>query len=243
MKNLPKQIIKKIFNQIGFDITKTHKTPAQTLLGLRNLNIRTIIDIGANKGQFAKMISNIFPQSKIYCFEPLSEPFNALSQFAEKNNRITSYNFALGDREGDLNIFSHIEHSPSSSFLKTTNTCEQLYPMTKKQISTKVKITTLDGWRENFENPLPLDILIKCDVQGCEDRVIRGGARTFSMAKACLLEINLDCLYEGQATFKDIFLLLHNLGFKYAGNVEQHYAQDGHTIFIEAVFVNKNNQK
>jgi hypothetical protein len=57
------------------------------------------------------------------------------------------------------------------------------------------------------------------------------------MAKACILEVCLDKLYEGQAEFKGIIELLYELGFKYAGNLDQSYADDGHVTFIDAVFV------
>jgi len=57
------------------------------------------------------------------------------------------------------------------------------------------------------------------------------------MAKASILEVCLDKLYEGQAEFKEITELLYELGFKYAGNLNQTYADDGHVIFIDAVFV------
>ena len=40
-----------------------------------------------------------------------------------------------------------------------------------------------------------------------------------------------------QATFKQISLLLYDLGYHYAGNLNQICANDGHVIFIDAVFV------
>jgi len=81
------------------------------------------------------------------------------------------------------------------------------------------------------------EILIKLDVQGYEDRVINGGREIFKMAKACILEVCLDKLYEGQTEFFKITELLYGLGFKYAGNLNQTYADDGHVIFIDAVFM------
>lgn len=74
------------------------------------------------------------------------------------------------------------------------------------------------------------------DVQGYEDRVIKGGNETFNKAKACILEICLDRLYESQATFNELVALLSNFGFRYAGNLNQTYADDGHVIFIDAAF-------
>lgn len=242
--NFLKRLIKKMFNQIGLDIIRISKSPKYSLLGLKKLPIGTIIDVGAHKGQFAKYISTLFPEVDIYCFEPLPEPFKVLNDWVEKQHqnqmkgrKVKAFNLALVDREGILEMFSHIEHKSSSSFLKTTKLCENIYPFTKKQISIPVKLTTLDKWIKRLSNPPTREILIKLDVQGYKDRVIKGGKETFSIAKTCILEIGLDYLYEGQATFRDISLLLYNLGYNYVGNLSQKYADDGHVIYIDAVFV------
>jgi len=234
-----KPLIRNIFNLCGLDIMKKSKSPSYSFLGLRTLPIRTIIDVGANKGQFAKTVLDVFPNANIHCFEPLAEPFSELTLWAEKQKkgRIKTYNFALGEKEDVLEFLAHNEHSPSSSFLKTTSACENLYPFTQMQNPVKVKVTTLDNWFKNLPDSPNYEILLKLDVQGYEDRVIRGGQETFKKAKACILEINLDKLYENQATFKNISALLYELGYKYAGNLNQSYAIDGHVVFIDAVFV------
>jgi len=238
MIKFSKQLIKKAFNEFGLDIVRMSKSPTHSLLGSKNSPIRTIIDVGANKGQFARYISTLLPEAHILCLEPLLEPFKELKKWAEKRDgKVTAFNVPLGDTEGTLEMFSHIEHSPSSSFLRTTQICESLYPFTQKQASIPVKLTTLDKWIKSLPNPPAPEILIKLDVQGYEDRVIRGGQETFSVAKACILEVCLDQLYEEQATFKDVLLLLDNLGYHYAGNLKQTYTDDGHVVYIDAVFV------
>jgi len=240
MVNFSKKVIKKVLNAIKLDVVRLNKTPQSSLLGLKNLPIRTIIDVGANTGQFARTIGKAFPEAKIYCFEPVPEPFRELSKWAEsKNDKVKTFNFALGDSDGEIEMFYHSEHSPSSSILKTTQVCESLYPFTKEQRSVLVKQTTLDKAVDNLNILLTSEILIKIDVQGYEDRVIRGGKKTFESAKACIVEVNLDKLYKGQTHFKEITELLYDtdMGFKYAGNLNQSCADDGHVIFIDAVFV------
>ena len=102
----------------------------------------------------------------------------------------------MGDKVGDVEMFSHLEHSPSS-LLRSTGVCERLYPFTSKQTSISVKLTTLDKVMANFSECVIPNVLIKLDVQGYEDRVIRRGRKTFrTRLKACILEVCLHSLYK-----------------------------------------------
>jgi len=222
---------------MGLDIQKLSKSPRVSLLGQKNLSIRTIIDVGANSGQFAKDILVFFPDSTIYCFEPLPGPFAELEKLAEGDKRITVFNVALGEDVGEVDMLVHVNHSPSSSFLRTTKTNEGLYPFIKEQATVKVHLSTLDKVFGELPGSLATDVLIKLDVQGYEDRVIRGGIETFGKAKICILEVGLDHLYEKQADFGEIVALLYSYGYRYVGNLNQHCADDGHVIFIDAVFL------
>lgn len=69
-----------------------------------------------------------------------------------------------------------------------------------------------------------------------EDHIIRRGLETFQRAQACVLEIGLDRLYEEHTTCRGIFLLLDNLGYRDAGNLNQAYVDDGRVVFLDAVF-------
>jgi hypothetical protein len=200
-------LIKKIFNAGGFDIIRIASSPTQTLLGLKNLTIRTIIDVGANAGQFARMVQKIFPEANIYCFEPLPAPFGEISRWAKnQQDKIKVFNLSLGDAEGNAEMSYHLKH------------------------------TTLDKIMAGFPKPPSPEILIKIDVQGYEINVIRGGLETLSKSKACIIEINLYELYKSQPSFKELFLLLDEIGYKYLGNLNQTYAEDGHVISMDAFF-------
>jgi FkbM family methyltransferase len=232
MTSRAKQFVKSLSNRLGFA-----RYQGDDFLGLNRLPIRSVIDAGANQGQFARKISAVFPEAHIYCFEPLPEPFAKLKHWSDRQRgRVTVFNAALGDGEGKAEMFFHADHSPSSSLLRSTAACETLYPITRNQAPVSVLMTTLD---RVFGHPAPHwpETLIKLDVQGYEDRVISGGPKTFRNAKACLVEVSLDVLYEKQAAFKDIVLLLDNLGYRYAGNMEQICAKDGHVIYLDALFV------
>jgi FkbM family methyltransferase len=209
------------------------------LLGLRSLPVRTVIDVGANAGQFATTISTLFPEARLVCFEPQEQPFLALKHWADRQarGRVLVSQTAIGDKEGFVDFRIHTNHDVSSSVLATTCTSHILYPFTRHQQVQPVPVTTLDLAIERLNVAIQPDLLIKIDAQGYDDRVILGATRLFAKARAAVIEIILDGLYEGQAGFTDILYLMTQLGFKYAGNLDQTYAKDGHVIFIDALFV------
>jgi len=238
IKQKLKIAIKSIFNLFNLDLVRINKNQTKALCGLGALPIKTIIDVGANTGQFARHITKIFKDAHIYCFEPLKESFETLEMWAEsQKGRVSTFNMAVGDEMGEIDMFHHIEHCPSSSILPSTKICEDHYPITRKQRPLKIQLTTLDQALSKAGTTLDLDILVKFDVQGYEDRAIRGGREILNKATACIAEIALDKLYQGQADFKDLVIMLDEMGFRYAGNLDQVYARDGHVIYLDAIFI------
>ncbi len=231
--------VKSAFAAAGLDVMRLNRSPQHTLLGLKTLPIQTVIDVGANHGQFAAEISRVFPTAELYCFEPLAEPFARLEQWAktQRERRVKVFNFAVGETEEARTMFLHTTHSPSSSLLQSTETCSTLYPQTQAQQSVTIKLTTLD--KVLGEAALQPDVLIKVDTQGYEKQVIAGGVETFRRAAACIIEVNLFRLYEAQPSFAELVLLLDQLGFRYAGNLEQTYDRQGQVVYIDAVFVKR----
>jgi FkbM family methyltransferase len=230
--------IKSGFNILGFDIVKQENSPKMTWLGLKSRNIQTVIDIGANTGQFAKKITYLFPRSKIYCFEPLPDAFEELTSWAAtQQGRVIPLNLALGKTAGEVEMFLHEEHPASSSLLATTKLTEQYYPTTKNQKRIVVRQSNLDDALDGINADLTSEVLIKMDVQGFEANVIAGGHRTFNKATACILEVGLDDLYEGQASFLELLTTLNGQGYRYMGNLAQIYGADGHCIYLDAVFI------
>jgi FkbM family methyltransferase len=227
-----------LLRPVGFDLIRLYRVPRTTFMGLRRFPIRTIVDVGANRGQFAEEALAFFPSAHIISFEPQPEAFQVLSHRATTGRgHITPVNLALGDSEGMARMQVHVDWDYSSSLLDTTPLAHQLYPYQQEQSTLNVRLTTLDRYFEEASVRLEPDILVKIDAQGYDDRVIRGGRSVFQRARAVIVEINLDHLYEQQGSFKDIFDLLDGLGYRYVGNLDQTYATDGHVVFIDGVFV------
>lgn len=240
--SLFKTTVKRIFKYFNLNISWIKNAPEITLLGLVQRPIKTVIDIGANTGQFARYISTIFPDVIIYSFEPLPSEFIILKNWAlRQRGRVIAINSALGSQTENIIMNLHVDHAVSSSILKTSQVAETLYPMTNKQKEIVVHQTTLD--KALCLDDIDGDVLIKMDVQGYEDRVLAGGKKIFSHAYACIIEIALDQLYKKQASFENILMSMNQMGYRYAGNIQQVYGQDGHCVYLDALFVRRDPHK
>jgi len=237
---LIRKIIVKVVHSLGYDL---YKIPKVDFAGLDHLGIVTIIDIGANRGQFAQKAKSIFTDATIFCFEPTPTAFADLAQWARSQGqeRVFAYNVALGDKREQKEFFLHADHTDSSSMLKTTQHYEQEFSFDKNRTSVKVEQYPLDqAIKELVKKDLQKEMLVKMDVQGYENLVIEGGRETLSAARACIIEIVNDPLYLGQPDFKKIFLLMDGLGFVYHGNFEQvKDHKDGHIVYYDAIFIKK----
>jgi FkbM family methyltransferase len=231
-----KDLVKKTLNGFGLELHRLSGSALYNAVGLRAMGIQTVLDIGANTGQFAQYIRSVLPHARLFCFEPLAIPFSKLETLANRDSSMCAFNFALGESEGTAEMFEHLDHSPSSSLLRSTEVTHRLYPKTRRQARLTVAVKTLDVAVKEFGIRLEPELLIKLDVQGYEDRVIRGGKETFSRATACLCEVSFDSLYSTQCTPLDLWNLLGEFGFVYKGNLDQTYADDGHVIFADCLF-------
>ncbi|MBD2353379.1 FkbM family methyltransferase [Tolypothrix sp. FACHB-123] len=202
---------------------------------LHSLNINTVIDIGANTGQFALTINKILSKAKIYSFEPLPECFEKLQTLMSNCKNFTGFNVALGDEPGNL-TFEKNAFTPSSSFLKMTDLHKTVYPHTKNTNYINVKVETLDHIINSLE--IGDNILIKLDVQGYEYKVIRGAENTIMRCKLLIIETSFEPLYEGQPLFNDLYNELIKYGFVYAGAIEQNYnPQNGKILQADSIFI------
>jgi FkbM family methyltransferase len=219
----------KILHKLGFDLVRVREDIESYFFGIDRLSINTVIDVGANRGQFAKKALSFFPKAHIYCFEPGKKAFADLKKWADgQGGRVSVFETALGEKEADLNFYEHQANDEGSSFLRTISpVLQEAVPMHQ---------TTMDNFIVSQKIFLDPGILIKTDTQGYDAKVIIGARQTLSNATACITEIMFDKEYEGQGSFKEIFSLLDELGFKFAGNREQHFSENGAIAWADAIF-------
>ena len=227
-------MIRKPLNLAGIDIKK-YRPAVDPLKWLEKYDIKTIIDIGAHTGQFAKEIREKLPQARIYSFEPLKDCYQKLVQNMSMDKNFKAYNFALGNKESRQEI-NRSASSPSSSLLPMANLHEEMYPHTKGGSKEEIDVKRLDDVFKDSD--LEKEILVKIDVQGYEDKVIEGGINIISQAKIALLEVSFLELYKGQALFSEIYDIMKRLGFRYQGRTQQRINPlTGEVLYEDSIFI------
>jgi FkbM family methyltransferase len=203
---------------------------------LKRLQIRTVVDIGANVGQFARLAHAVLPEATIYSFEPLPDChrqlLGALSGFAGFH----AINCAVGDAAGELDIWMSA-HSPSSSFLPMTRVHEAAYPESRHNSMVRVRVRPLDEIAKQLD--LRDNLFVKIDVQGYEGAVLKGGEATLRRAAVILVETSFTTLYRGQLLFGELLNQLGALGFRFFGNMSQYDdPSSGCPLFADSFFFN-----
>lgn len=197
-------------------------------------SVRTVIDIGANDGEYAAYLGEFYSPAAIHAFEPLASCQPKLAGLKEKLPQLTVHQLALSDTDGEATFFSN-EYAPASSLLPVSDLSRRVFPETERAAKSTVRLARLDDILP--PETLERDILVKIDVQGVEDRVIRGGRGVFSAAKVVLVEMAFVAVYERQPLFEEVHALLQACGLRLAGFKNQiDDVQTGQPLFAHCLY-------
>lgn len=192
---------------------------------------RTVIDVGAHAGEFVALAHRHVPAARVFAFEPLTGAHRTLERVIEKcapGSRL--FPFAAGDAEAVMEMTEY-PFTPCSSLLPAAKGALLLVPYMIGGMRRPVRVRRLDDVldRSAFERP----ILMKLDVQGYEDRVLRGANLTLDSVDSLIIETSFIRLYEGQWLFADVRRWLEERGFAYTCALQQHRAFLRNTVLQE----------
>lgn len=232
MSSVIKTCVKSLFRLCGLDIRRIPKfEPYEWLKGM---SIRTVLDIGANTGQFASLCHRLLPDARLYSFEPLEDCYNALLKRMGRVPKFHAFNFALGDKNGQADIYRN-DYTPSSSLLSMEELHKRAFPFTSHATVQNIEIKRLDDILDELD--IVENVLVKIDVQGTEDKVIMGGERLLARASILIVETCFEPLYKDQLLFDGIYDLLRERGFLYAGSESPgRNPENGRILYCDSVF-------
>ena len=214
IKEFFKYSFKGFFHLFGTEISAYTIYKSDDLLIKKILDefkIKTIIDVGANNGGYAGMMWRIGFRGEIYSFEPISEPYTALTRNAQGNSSWHTYHLGMGSQQAETEI-NVSENIFSSSLLKVNDQSLKAEPSTKIARKETIRIETIDSFFA--DKTLKGDVLLKLDVQGYEMEALRGATKLLSSFKFLQIELSFVTLYEGGPLFNEIVSFLAAKGFE-----------------------------
>jgi FkbM family methyltransferase len=217
--------LRKVAQRFGWDIhvyspTSSFPEPWDDMSALLNHEKTPVaFDIGANVGQTALMMREVFPRAIIHAFEPSPSTFAQLKVGVSADSNIILNNCGVGAQDGTLE-FSENSASDMSSFLPLGS---EGWGEVEGKIA--VPVVTVDSYCRR--NGLSSIDILKIDTQGFDFEVLKGADRMLSNAQIGLvfMEVIFAPLYEGLPRFDAIFGFLTDRAYRLVAVYEHHRAK------------------
>ncbi|MGZ5270249.1 MAG: FkbM family methyltransferase [Ramlibacter sp.] len=176
-------------------------------------SLRTVIDVGANKGQFALAARGVLPDARLISFEPMAAACATYEKVLGQDRLARLVRAGIGEAEETLEI-NVSARDDSSSLLAIGNGQVEIYPGTHKVGSERVRVARLSQLvDEDIEAPA----LLKIDVQGYELHVLKGCEEALPLCRFVYVECSYVELYEHQPLAGEVAGWLMERGYEPRG--------------------------
>ena len=195
----------------GWEIKRYSLNEEARLVQFLKLNkIETVLDVGANSGQFGTLLRQAGYTGQIISFEPQSAAHALLTRRAAMDpNWKVAPRAAVGSRAGEAEI-NISANSVSSSLLDIETKHVESAPSSAYVGKEKVPVIALD---QEALIPKAGRLFLKVDTQGFERPVLEGSNTLLKRVSGVLLETSLAGLYKGQADVIELLQIMAAHGF------------------------------
>lgn len=151
-------LLRRVFLALGLDVRFIASVAAARAQEKKNRELEswrllagqefgTILDVGANEGQFARLARILWPSATVHSFEPLPDIYEILRERYLEDPQVNTYNLALGESAGVLQMHRSA-FSPSSSLLPMADLHRKEWPKSAEHIEVEVRVERLDDWAD-----------------------------------------------------------------------------------------------
>ncbi len=234
-----KRAVHKALRTVGWDIVRYNNQTSPFVALVQQLaahKIDTVLDVGANEGQYAQNLREAGYLGRVLSFEPLERAHARLAQSSKEDPLWTvAPRMALGNENGMLSM-NVSANSWSSSALAMLDTHLQAAPASRYVGSETVRVARLDTAAAELALP-GQRLFLKIDVQGYERQVLEGATRLMPKIKGAQLELSLVHLYEGQTLFLPLIETMTRDGFEVCGFIPGFVdPATGRSLQVDAIF-------
>lgn len=178
--------------------------------------VDVVLDVGANKGQYARSLRRAGYKGRIVSFEPVPRDFEELQRRAAKDPGWSVHQLALGREDGTVEM--NVVPGTLSSALPPTEFGAGRYKRLQSAEVASVPVRRLDGLLDGLlADVADPRIYLKLDTQGFDLEAFAGlGDRTKDVV-AMQSEVALLKLYEGMPAMSEALEAYEAAGFEVAG--------------------------
>lgn len=185
---------------------------------LRKLDINVVLDVGANRGQYALALREAGYTGRIVSFEPLPAIARVLERRAARDPDWQVRRCALGDVETTLDIHASTGQGRLSSLLPASDFGREWNAGIEATTTVAVPVVRLDGILDELlagiDEPR---IYLKLDTQGYDLRAFAGAGDRVEDVLAMQSEVSMVPLYEGMPHFTEQLATYERAGFGLTG--------------------------
>lgn len=180
---------------------------------LRHLKPDLVIDVGANRGQFALLARHLWPNARIASFEPLPDAGATCRSAMAGDEGFTFFDAAVASASGTSTI-NVTSEDDSSSLLPLGEEHQRLYG-SKVAAKLTVRMDRMAAFIES--SSCPESCLMKIDTQGYELEVLKGSEELFPRVSHIYAELSFVELYAGQPLASEVISYLDTKGYELTG--------------------------
>lgn len=200
---------------------------------LAGRRLRTVVDIGANIGQFSLLARALYPSARIVGFEPLPEAAARYRRVFAGDDCATLIQAAVAPLRGTATLRLSAA-ADSSSLLPITPRQVARFPGTQEVGLISVAAGPLRDYLQWADIMAPA--LLKIDVQGFELEVLRASRPLLDAFEYLYVEASFEELYAGQGLVPDVRAYLDGCGFREVGQFNTVRLRDGTPVQADFLF-------
>ena len=170
-----------------------------------------ILDVGAHHGESVEFFKSIFPQCEIRSFEPDPQSFAALRSVADRVGT-KAYNTAVSDKSSRVDYYAQDLSHLGGLYPINRDSVDSLgYAKSASNTKITVQSTTLAEFMST--SGISEVDLLKIDVQGAEEDVLKGAGDALRVVKNISVECNLFDFYGTSKSLYGVESIMHAHGF------------------------------